>query len=510
MPWNELTGSRKLKRWEHDSGDGRQRISACISPLNYESTIDSGVFDSTVDMTPQRINNAQLNGWRVTANGYHFAYQGFDAAQSQPERGTLAFGGRKGQHWLGLRPHRIGYLHWPTRTPQFIGGTATFATPTLTTNTVPIGKDDADPNVINVNLGFRATIADLWTTPGGGSVDWEIHGNGGILKQALVINQAARDWIETNAPPTTPAGQTWFGIFYRVEWRDIPRVLKSAVLQNITDGDFELNPAQDLRLETALNERLGFVGPGEIYVRNRGGRVDIRQRWYYDGSDWWLAIGGNVADINNDLVDGDLVIDPPISEESVQQDSDDAYQDSAGNMNLNGYNQQWFTGDYNGYPFTSGLRFQSIPIAQGATINSASITAWCTYEDTRGNPDVDIYCEDVDDAGTFTTANNNIGGRTRTTATTNFTNNPINGQDYTWSGLSDEVQEVVNRSGWASNNAIVFLLINGNSPANSSNGFQDYGGAQAAARFNASTAAAGAGAPIPIPVRKRGNLLHRL
>jgi len=37
----------------------------------------------------------------------------------------------------------------------------------------------------------------------------------GRLKEHVYINQAARDWVAANHPPTTPANETFFGFVFK-------------------------------------------------------------------------------------------------------------------------------------------------------------------------------------------------------------------------------------------------------------------------------------------------------
>lgn len=104
-----------------------------------------------------------------------------------------------------------------------------------------------------------------------------------------------------------------------------------------------------------------------------------------------------------------------------------------------------------------GFRWDGVTVPQGSTIDYAYFQPYChdTFRDTGV---FTINGEDADDAATFTTANNNISGRTATTATVavNVTN-LITGSAgfYTLADVKTIVQEIVDRAGWASGNAIV-------------------------------------------------------
>ena len=102
-----------------------------------------------------------------------------------------------------------------------------------------------------------------------------------------------------------------------------------------------------------------------------------------------------------------------------------------------------------------GFRFTNVGIPQGATIDVATMEV---YKLWATNAKYNIYCEDVDDAVTFTTDQYNISGRTRTTEYTYWNETVSEDEEwYTTPSLVNPVQEVINRPGWSSGNDIVFI-----------------------------------------------------
>lgn len=148
----------------------------------------------------------------------------------------------------------------------------------------------------------------------------------------------------------------------------------------------------------------------------------------------------------------------------VTQSSDDADETSGGTMDLTSTHSHLFFASFREYV---GLRFQSVTIPVGATINSAVIR-FTAYTDTAISPagNVTIQCQDADDPGTFTSSNSNISNRTLTTASTVWTNPVAWVRNITYDSpdISQAVQEVVDRGGWASGNAMaVILTVTGSS-----------------------------------------------
>jgi len=65
VAWNELTGQRtqRSRTYQNSLLPNQRSLSLGLAALHYPSALDSGVYDTSVDFTPVRINNAQLDGW---------------------------------------------------------------------------------------------------------------------------------------------------------------------------------------------------------------------------------------------------------------------------------------------------------------------------------------------------------------------------------------------------------------------------------------------------------------
>lgn len=107
-----------------------------------------------------------------------------------------------------------------------------------------------------------------------------------------------------------------------------------------------------------------------------------------------------------------------------------------------------------------GLRFQNVNIPQGATITSASIEFEVDSRRT-GDLALRIYGEDIDSASYYLDSQaHNISSRTRTSASTlwSITQVSSTNSSMTTVDISTVVQEVIDRSGWAANNHMAFVL----------------------------------------------------
>ena len=146
----------------------------------------------------------------------------------------------------------------------------------------------------------------------------------------------------------------------------------------------------------------------------------------------------------------------------VAQDNDDAEERlSNGNMDL-GSSDLELTSDGGTNQFV-GIRFQNINIPQGTTILSASIQ-FTTDETDSGSTSVTIRGEDSDNASIFSSSNYNISSRTLTSASAAWNNIPAwnsvgqSGANQQTPSLTAIVQEIVNRGGWSSGNAMAFVI----------------------------------------------------
>ena len=489
MPWHREERFRRGKKVYHTDDPKRYRIAVTRSAIHYESQMDTGVFDTEVNMTPVDISGSRLAGPNITSAGFHFGYQDGRQRDQQKPRGSFGFGGRRGFEFLNMRPSSIGYLNWEDNGWQGVRDNPTLRTPTIKVSSKTIGINDDDPNLWTINAGANIDCGDIWTLPGAGRVHHDLEIWGGQIEPRFTINQAARTYFETdrNGRNIDPDSKAAFGVRIHLDLNGIASVEHGGKPINRLGDNIDVD--LPLRFLDQLGRPLAHMGPGKIFVTDRGGTVDILKRVWFDGTDWWLFMGCNVAQMKQNLLRGDMVIDPPIAEEDITQNSDDATE-STPYMYLSGYgaNNRHYIGG-NGQAYQSGWVFQTIPSDQGDTVNSATLEPVQAAAGT-GTFDASIFGNDVDNAGTFTTANNNISGRTRTTAST-----ALDETDFTGTGnrlsfdVQSQFQEVINRPSWANNNSFGLMMI-----ATAGSGYrsmEDYaGGAADAADFNADVTSA--------------------
>jgi hypothetical protein len=147
----------------------------------------------------------------------------------------------------------------------------------------------------------------------------------------------------------------------------------------------------------------------------------------------------------------------------VNASGNDAYQDSGGSAIIVDTSSAIGTGTAASSPDrTYGVRFVSVTIPQGASITSANLTI-CKRGTQFNNVEGTWRGEAADNAAAFTLGED-MTTRAQTSASVACSEN-INRTDATYYAFPTGaswvaiVQEIVNRGGWASGNALVLLFI---------------------------------------------------
>ena len=388
MTWTERTDLRhqRSKTYQDDADPLKRHLVSTLATLHRESAIDTGVYDALVDLTPVRVDVPAFEGWRVTAADWHYAL-GKDLANHGDQDGWVGFGGRQGAHWFKFRLLRVGYLHWPTRAWDDVGGAPDYDRANLTnaTHTLTLAPNDDEIHVESV-----AKWADLWTTPGGGSLDVTWKARGDQLKEEITINQAARSWITANHPPSTPLAETWFGFVFDLDWSDVPKVIKNALQQDM-DGDFS-DDDHIVELRDALDQLLALLPVSDLIVidgEDEAGRATLRKRFWFDGTNHRLLVGVR-CDVLAALPAGDLVFDPTIDDQ-VGAGANDTYDRAGGTFDATAAQGRI------GLAYSEGNhvshRFTNISGLSGATIDVSYTELNRNYSD--GNVESLIYANDA-------------------------------------------------------------------------------------------------------------------
>ena len=140
--------------------------------------------------------------------------------------------------------------------------------------------------------------------------------------------------------------------------------------------------------------------------------------------------------------------------------SDDAEENGAGTVSLTSSDLELVT-DGTAVQ-TVGVRFAGVAIPQGATVTNAYIQ-FVVDEAQSEATTLTLKAQAADTAATFTTAAANVSSRPRTSAAVSWTPAAWTavgaaGADQRTPNLAALVQEVVNRPGWASGNALALII----------------------------------------------------
>ena len=166
----------------------------------------------------------------------------------------------------------------------------------------------------------------------------------------------------------------------------------------------------------------------------------------------------------------------PISTEQIINTNDDGW-NRPGNQSVTSVNLN--LGYSGSEDYTSGIRFQTVPVPQGANIISASFQ-FRSYNTISDATSLLIYGNDIDNSTAFNTTTEKPALKTKTTNSASWSPSSWSVDSwYTSSDVSSPIQEIVDRAGWASNNSMSLIISN-----NGSTGYlqpYDYTGAAASA-----------------------------
>lgn len=105
----------------------------------------------------------------------------------------------------------------------------------------------------------------------------------------------------------------------------------------------------------------------------------------------------------------------------------------------------------------SGYRIVSVAIPNSATIRHAYLKVYMSSVSTNSGASATVSGESADNSAAFTTAVNDISARALTTANS-VTEIEDLADGYVTIDVTSIVQEIVNRAGWTSGNALTFIL----------------------------------------------------
>lgn len=161
------------------------------------------------------------------------------------------------------------------------------------------------------------------------------------------------------------------------------------------------------------------------------------------------------------------------------------------------------TFDVSNFNYRSAARFVSVSIGNGETINTAAMTLRASTTHSGTDCRTKLSCFDEDNAS-LPASSAAWNGASKTTAQTDWDIATVWSvdSDYTSADFSASIQEIVDRGGWSSGNALVVDWSNDGSPTSANNLRRAYsynGSSTYAPKLDIDyTAGGGGGAAIPI------------
>jgi hypothetical protein len=437
MTWIELTEERKERSilYRDYQNAALRHYAGTLARLHY------GL--ERIDMTPRH----DVDGWHIDANSWRLQL----GARNGRGDGWLSFGGLGGKNWFRFRLARVAYMHAPTKSVTDVGGKPDYSRDNLSrsTHSMVIG-----PNNEEIAVASLYDWSRIWRL-GSGWVDVRWRVDGYRVKEDIILDRSAREWITANPPTMTDPSQTYFGFVFQVDW-DIPVVSLSGTGVQDKDADFSATDKAVIMRDVS-NALLGMIPVSYLQVKSNtpvAPKVRMYKRFWKDESGHYLFVGVPVNEMTK-LPDGDLVFDPTINEQvgtgtdDAEVDSDSDYQDTWGAI--------YIGNDSNVPDAQCGFRFQNVSIPQGATINSAYFKPTSNGSHSA-HIDTVLRMQDADDAATFSNYSDFVG-RPKTTASVTWDFGT--GSDWTTAeelqspDIAGPLGEVIERQGWASGNDLV-------------------------------------------------------
>mgnify|MGYP000190262345 CR=1 FL=1 len=425
-------------------GGSQYILQARLPVLCYQTIRGSGVFDADVDLAARVLNGLEIVDkvqYGLTVN---------------PKTGLISFAGRKNTASFDFKLMQSAYMNWDTLDVSTVDSNPNFSGKAQTTNSILGLVDDS-------TIAVESTTHWAEVFPG---VDYRRRRRGDQIKDDILFSVERRETLKDMGDNQV------FGFIFDIS--EMPAFYRDGLPQN-SKGVFDSN-GKALEFRTASGDFLGSLPPDFVYAFSypRGSKkldsLLLRKRIWHDGSGWRMFIGLPVSDLRL-IEDGVLVFDPTINLTVTTGNDDGDMQlisDGQGRSPTTGSTMTltanllragWHGTNNN---WTSGARFLNVTIAQGTTITLAEFSiAGSDNFTSSGTVEYHVSAQAADNAGAFSTSSGdfNIGVRARSTADDGIWDVQSQLLDtYKVRTVTTTCQEIINRVGWVSGNAIVYLL----------------------------------------------------
>ncbi|OGD61910.1 hypothetical protein A2215_02120 [Candidatus Berkelbacteria bacterium RIFOXYA2_FULL_43_10] len=505
----ELVSERTQNFKKFDKGNGEYRVAGGMGPIHYrDDPFNDSEQYKEIDLS---ILPESTGGWdfSMTSNGY----QAYFDTKKEIDDDTIKYLARyeRAGKWLEMAPAE---LVWENEA----GGRQIISLP----------KESGEPEINNDQYFIK------WKNVFGEGIDFQyniapdkffktviinskenlpeatIDKTGLVLKVVMSVSwdekaDPANDFAEnvqiddltSNEESTTKIQETPEAVTPEatLEPNNIEVKTKPA--------DEELNDPKEFSFQDEANRNIWwFEKPKAWDSADKINDFDLNWKLYRQDKSIFMNIDVPAETINSEKLKYPFYIDTSIPEELVGASGDDGQHEVftydvpehslATNSTTTRVGYYDSGDDITVYDIFS--RFSTVPIPQGATINSASISFRASSTLSNNLVATDIYANAADNA-TAPTDDTTWHAKTLTTAYTAWDNvaSWTSGAWYSSPDIASVVSEVTSRGGWTSDNA---LLLFWNNTGWSNSGWRyfynyDYSGNVSGPKFNATYTAAG-------------------
>ena len=258
--------------------------------------------------------------------------------------------------------------------------------------------------------------------------------------------------------------------------KDTPPIVN---ITNPTDNEYFQSPEDVLITATATDN--GTIEEIEFFIND----ISIGIDYSFPFSKLWSIPDSGSYEIKAIATDnlnsqGSKIINVDVGDGTVctqiSTGNDDVEEKPNGDMKLTSSDLEIIRDGSNDQKI--GLRFTGLNIPQGALINSAHLQFTSEGTDNFNPCDLEIYAQDSNNAQAFTSSDNDLSNRPKTTAMVSWSPSDwlVNGQSgpaQKTGDISAVIQEVVSRPNFVDNSPIVIIIEGtGKREAESFNGSQ--------------------------------------
>ncbi len=208
------------------------------------------------------------------------------------------------------------------------------------------------------------------------------------------------------------------------------------------DGELYQSPELKTIVQEIISRNGWSSGNALSFIINGTGK---RRAWSYDGS-------GPAPKLYIIYKEGDVKL-----AFEINSSNNDAEEYANGTMRLTSSDLELVNNGSNNDQ-TVGMRFTNITIPKSSTILNAHLE-FVAKDEEDGNVSLSIKAENVDNPTQFSSAAYNISSRTTTTSSVSWSPEPwYSGNVYQSNDIKTLVQDIINRNGWQSGNALSIII----------------------------------------------------